>query len=120
MKTKIIIGTILLLFMTTSWYFDTWNESVERIDELVGKNFDYAQKTYFRTDPDSHYIININKNLNEFDRAILSKQGILIDSIVDAYTWNFFNHKKTIWVGKTKQLNHEIIDAIRYKNNIQF
>ncbi len=120
MKKLIVIGSIIVIGLTSTWYFDIWHDSVETIDELIGQNYDYAYKMYFRTDPDSHHEVNINNKLNEFDGGILSKKEILIDSIVNVYTWDFANHKMTIWVGKTKKMNSQIIAAIRYKDNIRF
>jgi len=120
MRRIVIIGTILLIGAISTWYFDFLNEPVETIDELVGHNYDYANKMYFESAPDKYYTININNNLNEFDGGILNRKDILTDSIVYVYTWEFVNHKETIWVGKTEKLKSQIIDAIRYKNSVKF
>ena len=120
MKKTIIILTIISIGLFSSWYFDIWNKSVEPIDELIGKNYDYAHKLYFKTDPDQHYKININDQLNEFNGGVYNKKSIFTDSIINVYTWISFNHKQTIWVGKTKKSDNEIIDAIRHKNGVKF
>lgn len=115
-----IISTLILLGLASAWYFDIWHKPVETIDELVGENYVYAHKVYFQADPDEHYTININDRLNEFNGGVYNKKSILTDSIVEVFTWNSLNHKKTIWVGNTEELNGEIIDAIRYKNSVSF
>ncbi len=120
MKKLIVILSIIIVGLTASWYFDIWHEPFETIDQLIGKNYDYAHKMYFQTDPNRQYIVNVNNNLNEFDSGILIKKEILTDSIVHVFTWDFTTHKKTIWVGRTKELESQVIDAIRYKNNVQF
>jgi len=120
MKKIVIILTLILIGLFSSWYFDIWHKPVEKIDKLVGKNYYYALKLYFKTEPDKHYKVNINHQLNEFDGGIYEKKCILKDTIVDVYTWNYLNCKKTIWVGKTKNMKYEILDAIRHKNNIKF
>lgn len=121
MKPKtIIISTIILSGLIAVWYFDIWHKPVEKIDSLIGQNFDFAHKLYYKTDPDNHYQININDNLNEFDGAIYNMKNNLKDSIVHVYTWTYLNHKQTIWVGKTETMENEIIDAIRYKNGVRF
>ncbi len=114
----ILFGLIIGLFAL--WYFDVLHKSDETLDVLIGKNYDYACKMYFHSDPDCHYTININDKLNEFDGGILGKKSILTDSIVHVYTWRYFNHKKTIWVGETSILKMQVIDAIRYNNNVRF
>lgn len=119
-KKTIIIFTVILVGLISTWYFDIWHRPVETIDELIGKNFDFAHKLYFKTDPDSHYQININDDLNEFDGVIYDKKNNLKDSIIHVYTWTFFNHKQTIWIGETDTMKGEIIDAIRYKNKVRF
>jgi hypothetical protein len=96
------------------------HKPVETLDELIGKNLDYANNVYFKSEADVTIKININNNLNEFQGGILSKKSILLDSIVYQYTWNFYTHKKTIWIGKTIENKNQIIDAIRYQNNVKF
>jgi len=120
MKKIIIISILVILGLASFWYFDVWHEPVERIDELIGKNYDYAHKVYFQTYPDQEYKININDNLNEFNGGIYNKVKNLKDTIVYVYTWKSLNYKETIWVGKTDKLESEIIDAIRYKNSVVF
>ena len=120
MKKLKVIFSIIVIGLTASWYFDIWNKPVETIDELIGHNYDYAHKMYFRTDHDRHYTVNVNDNLNEFDGAILNKTENLSDSIVHVFTWDYTTHKKTIWVGQTEKMKMQIIDAIRYSNNVQF
>jgi len=116
----IIILTITLIGLASTWYFDIWHKPVETIDKLIGQNFDYAYKLYYRTEPENHYQININDNLNEFDGGIYDKRNKLKDSIIHVYTWTFMNHKEAIWVGETSTVKSEIIDAIRYKNGVRF
>jgi hypothetical protein len=116
----IILLTFVTIGLSSAWYFDIWHKPVEPIDKLIGKNFTYAHKIYYKTKPDNHYEINIKDNLNEFDGGIYIKKNKLKNSIVQVYTWIFTNHKETIWVGETMRLKNEIIDAIRYKNNVRF
>lgn len=120
MKKLIVIISIIVIGLTASWYFDIWHEPVEPIDELIGKNYDYAHKIYFQKDPDRQYKVNVNDNLSEFDVEILNKKEILNDSIVHVFTWDFTTHKKTIWVGRTEKFQNQIIDAIRYGNTVRF
>ena len=120
MKRLVIILIITSSGLFSTWYFDLWHKPVEPIDELIGKDYDYARKLYFKTDPNQHYKININDPLYEFDGGVDNKKTIHTDSIIDVYTWNYLNHKKTIWVGKTRNMDCEIIDAIRYKNGVRF
>jgi hypothetical protein len=108
----IVIGSILSLYI--------FRKPVETLESLIGKDYDSASNTYFKKPPDVSYIININHNLSEFDGAILKNKKLLTDSIVNVYTWTYSNHKKTIWVGKTSKMKNQIIDAIRYKNNVRF
>ena len=100
----IIILTITLIGLASTWYFDIWHKPVETIDKLIGQNFDYAYKLYYRTEPENHYQININDNLNEFDGGIYDKRNKLKDSIIHVYTWTFMNHKEAIWVGETSTM----------------
>jgi hypothetical protein len=108
----IVIGSL--------WYFYIFRKPVETINSLIGKDYDYACNIYFKKSPDVSYNININHNLSEFDGAILNSKNLLTDSIVNVYTWTYSNHKKTIWVGQTSKMKNQIIDAIRYKNNVRF
>jgi len=120
MKKLLVILSIIVVGLTATWYFDIWHKPVETVDELIGQNYDYAHKTYFQTDPDRHYTVNINDNLNEFDGGILNEKEILTDSIVHVFTWDYTTHKKTIWVGQTEKMESQVIDAIRYSDNVQF
>ena len=119
MKLKFVI-TFLIIICSVIWYFDILHKPVETVDELVGKNYDFAVKTYFDSEPNISTKFNINNKLNEFQGGILSKKSIIRDSIIKQYTWTFLNHKTTIWVGKTDNLDNEIIEAIRYKNGVEF
>jgi len=101
-------------------YFDPFHKTVETIDILIGKNLDFANKLYFKTEADEKVTFNINSKLNEFQGGVLNKKSIITDSIIHQYTWNYLNYKKTIWVAKTQIQKFEIIDAIRYKNNVNF
>jgi hypothetical protein len=116
----LLLITIFLFAIVLVWYFDLFNKSVEPIDSLKGKNYNYARTKYFKKEADNHYTINVNHILNEFDGGILTNKKILSDSIVHVYTWYYFTHKKTIWVGTTAKMNNQILDAIRYKNSVQF
>ncbi|MBP1640781.1 MAG: hypothetical protein H6Q17_2364 [Bacteroidetes bacterium] len=109
-----VIGIGLML------YFDLFHKPCETITKLKGKSYQYALNHYFKSQPNKVYTININTSLDEFNGGIISAKCLLKDSIVSVYTWNYFNHKKTIWVGKTTNQKDEIIDAIRYKNNVKF
>lgn len=116
----IIISALISVGLFSTWYFDVWNEPVETIDELIGKNYDYAHKVYFQSDPVENYTININDILNEFDGGVYHKKTSLTDSIIEVYTWNLFNLKKTIWVGNTRKGENIVIDAISYKDELEF
>lgn len=123
MKRKTFILSIIvvtIIGISISIYFDVFNKPVKTIHDLIGKDYVYARETYFDKEPDTHYTINIKQNLNEFDSGVLTRKELLIDSLVDVYTWNYFSYKKTIWVGKTSKMNQQIIDALRYKNNVRF
>ena len=63
MKRLVIILIITSSGLFSTWYFDIWHKPVEPIDELIGKDYDYARKLYFKTDPNQHYKININDPL---------------------------------------------------------
>lgn len=120
-RNKILYISIILVFVCFCiYYFEPMYKPVETLDELIGENLDFANKIYFKSEADEITKININNNLNEFQGGILSKKSILLDSIVYQYTWNFYSHKKTIWIGKTIENKYQIIDAIRYKNNVKF
>lgn len=114
----ISFGIILLIGLTI--YFDPFHKSVEKIDSLIGHNFDYAYKDYFRTDPDDAYQIDINDNLSEFHGGVYSKLNVIKGKTLQVYTWKSFNHKSTIWIAYTYKDRYEIIEAIRYKNNVRF
>lgn len=77
MKKLTVVISIIVVGLTASWYFDIWHEPIETIDELIGQNYDYAHKKYFRTDPDNHYKVNINKDMSEFDSGILNEEKIM-------------------------------------------
>ena len=119
-KRILFIFSFLVVVATASWYFDIFHKSVETVNDLVGQNLDYATKLYFRTDPDETSSFNINKPLNELQFGILTERHRIKDSIVNQYTWTFFNHKVTIWTATTDKLQGEIVDAIRYKNGVTF
>ncbi|MFD2099244.1 hypothetical protein [Flagellimonas iocasae] len=110
----------LILGLVASWYFDIWHSPVETIDELIGTSYTFAEEEYFKESPQLYYDVNINHGLPEFDSFLLNEKDRLKDSIVQVYTWKYINHKKTIWVGKTSESDSQIIDAIRYKNDVQF
>jgi hypothetical protein len=120
MKIKIIIFFSIVSGLTAIWYFDPFHRQVETVDELIGRNYEYAHKLYFQSDPDNSTYFNINDPLNEFQGGILPKKSIIKDSIIQQHTWTFLNHKVTIWVTQTDKLQGQIIDAIRYKNGVVF
>ena len=121
MKIKLIFLVIAALIISlTIWYFDLFHKPVETVDVLIGSNYDYAIKSYFHSEPNTSTTFNINSGLNEFQVGVLSKKYIVRDSIIRQYTWTFLNHKTTIWVSKTDNSDNEIIDAIRYKNGVEF
>ena len=115
-----VIGIVFSVGIALSCYFYFQNKPVETIDELIGQNYDYAHKMYYKTDHSDFYAINVNQELDEFDGALLHKRSILEDSIVHVYTWSFFDRKETIWVGKTERMAYEIVDAVRYSDSILF
>lgn len=123
MKHRFLSVSVLVLFLAgfgLTFYFDLFHSSDETIDKLIGKSYHYARNNYFNRESDGHYLLNVNHITNEFDGGILDSKEILIDSIVEVYTWNYFNHKKTIWVGKTMKSDKQVIDALRYKNSVRF
>lgn len=123
MNRKLLLSTIILivfLVLGLANYIGIFNKSVETLDKLIGKDYSHIRNTYYKVKPDIFYKININNELNEFDGGIIDKNKILKDSIIYVYTWHYYFYKETIWVGKTMRMNREIIDAIRYKNNVRF
>ncbi len=120
MKKFIVIISLILVGLTVCWYFDIGHKPVETIDKLIGQNYDYAYKFYFRKPFNHQYSVSINDNLYEIDNGILNKKKILTDTIVHVFTWDYKTYKKTIWVGKTEKCEHQVIDAIRYNNDVQF
>ena len=74
MKRKLIFVIIAIIILgSTIWYFDFFHKPVEPIDKLIGNNYDYAVKSYFHSEPSSSTTFNINKDLYEFQRGVLSK-----------------------------------------------
>ena len=121
MKQKLIfIFAIIILIGLSIWYFDPFHKPVEKMTELIGESYSNITNTGFSSKPDFSTSFNKNKSLNEFQGGILSSNAVLKDSIIRQYTWNLINHKVTIWVTKTEKSDNEIIDAIRYKNNVKF
>jgi hypothetical protein len=123
MKGRVLLVSIVVIFLLgigLILYFDLFHSSVETIEKLIGKDYTFARNNYFSREPDAHYICNVNHITNEFDGGIFDSKEILTDSIVEVYTWNYFNHKKTIWVGKTMKSDEQVIDALRYKNSVRF
>jgi len=120
MKIRFLILLGIIVAIATVWFFDPFHKPVETIDELIGQNYDYACKIYFSKDPNHSTRFNINNNVSEFQGGILNKRSQLKDTMILQYTWTFINYKSTIWVAKTFRQDNEIIDAIRYKNGVQF
>ena len=112
---------ILIIVLTTSslWYFDLLHKPVEPVGKLLGKDYAFALK-YFGAKPNSSTAFNITDDLNEFNGGVLSVDVKLKDSIINQYTWEFNRYKITIWIAETTKSPNEIIDAIRYKNNVRF
>lgn len=63
---------ILALLVTAAfiWYFGVLLQPVEGVHSLIGQNYDYAHKIYFRSEPDQSYRINLEDELNIFHRPI--------------------------------------------------
>ncbi len=117
---KIILFSIIFIGFLTSCHQNNTDKSVSSIDNLIGKDLNYACEVHYKTKYQQHYRININHRLHEFHGGILKKKNQLIDSIIDVYTWTFQNHKETIWIGKTTHRKNEIIDALWYENDVEF
>ena len=47
MKKVYIIILILIIGLFSLWYFDAFHKSVETINILIGKDYDYASKNIF-------------------------------------------------------------------------
>ncbi|WP_192823354.1 hypothetical protein [Rufibacter sp. LB8] len=120
MKKVIAISVVISVAIGLTWYLDPFHKPVESIKELEGQDYEFARKKYFGKEPDEKYDININKGLYEFHYGIMYKKELLLDSIVQVITWEFPRHKETIWVSRTAQSDKEIIDAIRYKDGVEF
>ena len=120
MKKLIVTLIVIVIGLAVTWDLDNRGQPFETIDELIGKNYEYAHKTYFRKYPESNYTINVKGNLNEFDGGILNKKNTLTDSIVHVFTWDYQTHKKTIWIGQTEKMESQVIDAVQYSKDVQF
>lgn len=116
----LLSGVALLVLIVTYWYFDFGHKPVERVDILIGNNYDFAHKLYFRSNPDESHTFKLKDAKNEFRGVIQSHARILQDSTIYEYTWSFSRYNITIWVGKTASLDHQVIDAIRWRKDVQF
>jgi hypothetical protein len=106
----------IIIVGSTIWYLDLSHKPVETVDVLIGKNYDYALKSYFKCEPNSSSTVNINNELSEFQGGVVSKKHMVRDSIVRQFTWTFMNHKTTIWVSKTYKIYHEMSMTISCNN----
>ncbi|MFY0652771.1 MAG: hypothetical protein JXQ96_12085 [Cyclobacteriaceae bacterium] len=118
-KTLLIMLIFGVIIATLAVYTRIIKEP-EQIQELIGENFDYAHKIYFKREPTGNYQINLNKTQNELDGGVLIKRNLLKDSVVNVYYWEFGLSRSVIWVGKTDKMNHEIIDALTFGKLIKF
>ncbi|MCC6837043.1 MAG: hypothetical protein IT234_00775 [Bacteroidia bacterium] len=116
----LLSGLALLVGITTYWYFDIGHKPVENVNILIGNNYDFAKKLYFRSNPDEFHTFKLKDAKNEFRGIIQSHASILKDSTIHEYTWSFSRYNVTIWVGKTASLDHQVIDAIRWRKDVQF
>ena len=118
---KILILLIVLTFgAAVVWLSDVLHEPIEVIEELVGEEYTFAHTSYFQTKESDYYSISINGELDNFNSRILSRRETLSSPYIDVYTWDYFTHKCTIWIGTTKDSTLRIIDAIRYQRDVQF
>ncbi len=102
------------------WYFDPLHGDIEEIEDLIGKNLDYAIKSYFHAAPNTSTTFDVSNGITEFRIGVLQRETMLKDNTISEYTWVFLNHKETVWTGKINDSEDEIIDAIRYKNRVVF
>ncbi|MGV3706349.1 MAG: hypothetical protein ACO1NU_13320 [Arcticibacter sp.] len=101
------------------WYYDPFHKTVEPVDNLIGRDYSFALN-YLGSEPNDCSSFKTTDVLNEFQAGVLSVKVKPIDSRISQCTWNFRRHKVTIWTARTAKLPNEIIDAVRYKNNVQF
>jgi hypothetical protein len=94
MKKCIVISFVTFIGFRLIWYFDPFHNPVESIRELENRDYAFALKEYFGTEPNEQYKISINKSLNEFHCGIIDKKGILLDSIVKVFTGNILDIRK--------------------------
>lgn len=111
----ILSGISIFLLISFYWYFDIGHKPVEKVDILIGNNYDFAEKLYFRSSPDETHKYKIKNARSEFKGVIQRNSNILVDSTLYEYVWNFNRYNILILVGKTKGIDHQIIDAIRLK-----
>lgn len=119
MKKLITLGAIILIGVSSVWYFDLMHEPIESVDELINKGYTFAHN-YFGAQEDDYRSIDINDSLIPIDQRIIKKKGILTTPRIDVYTWHYTTHKITIWVGEIKNGEYSIIDAIRYNSKSGF
>lgn len=116
----ILSGMSILGLIAGYWFFDFGHEPVEKVNILIGNNYDFAEKLYFHSSPDENYTFKLKDAKGEFRGVLQTHAGILKDSILHEYTWNFGRYNITIWTGKTGKMDHEVLDAIRWRKNVQF
>lgn len=116
----LLSGIALLVVILAYWYFDIGHKPVEKVDILIGNNYDFAYKLYFRSNPDESHTFKLKDAKDEFRGIIQNHARILQDSTVHEYTWSFSRYNITIWVGKTASLDYQVIDAIRWRKDVQF
>lgn len=116
----LLSGIVLLGLIFTYWYFDFGHKPVEKVEILIGNNYDFAEKLYFHSSPDISNTFKLKDARDEFRGVIQSHISILKDSTIHEYTWSFSRYNITIWTGKTENLDHQVIDAIRWRKDVQF
>lgn len=116
----ILIGILIPLSVLIYWYFDIGHKPVEKVDILIGNNYDFAEKLFFHSVADETRTYKLNEAKGEFRGIIQRHSKIIKDSIIQEYTWKFSRYNITIWVGKTANLDHQIIDALRWEKGVKF
>lgn len=110
---------IFTLIGLALWCFALFHKSVEPIPRLIGKNYDYAVN-YLGSKPSQSSSFNIRNDLDELRGGILVHKSKLKDSIIQEYQWDFKGYKVIIWTGRTLNSSNEVIDALRYKDDVRF
>ena len=115
------IATILLVGQLLTSCVNSDSSSVETIDILISKDFKYALENFYKIEPTEKYTIKTTDDLNEFHRgAVTNKDCVILDPNIQVYTWKFDDYSETLWVAHTNESDSQIIDALRYDNNVNF